>query len=140
MYDKILVPVDFSPKNEAALTSALDLAARSDKSEVLLLHVVETIDHLEFEEMASFYHGLEARALAKLHQVEERWAGKGVQMRHDVVFGRRAETIVRFAEENGVDLVVLSSHQVDADHPALGWGTISYKIAIVARCPVLLVK
>jgi len=140
MFEKILVPVDFSPKNEAALTSAFELAARSEKSEIVLLHVIETIDHLEFDEMAGFYHGLEARAAAKLHQMEERWAGRGVRMRHDVVFGRRAETVVRFAEENVVDLIVLSSHQVDADHPALGWGTISYKIAIVARCPVLLVK
>ena len=59
---------------------------------------------------------------------------------HDIRYGKRAETIVRYAEERGMDLIVLSSHKVDRDHPALGWGTISYRIAIVARCPVLLVK
>jgi universal stress protein A len=47
---------------------------------------------------------------------------------------------VRYADEQEVDLLLLSSHQVDRDHPALGWGTISYRIAIMARCPVLLVK
>jgi hypothetical protein len=36
--------------------------------------------------------------------------------------------------------MILSSHKVDRDHPALGFGSISYRIAIVARCPVLLVK
>ena len=59
---------------------------------------------------------------------------------HDLQIGKRAEAVVLYAEEKGMDLIVLSSHKVDRDHPALGWGTISYRIAIVARCPVLLVK
>mgnify|MGYP006162114389 CR=1 FL=1 len=72
--------------------------------------------------------------------MEERLQKAGVQARHDILFGKRAETVVRYAEEHGTDLVILSSHKVDRDHPALGWGTISYRIAIVVRCPVLLVK
>ena len=60
--------------------------------------------------------------------------------RHEVLFGKRAETIVRYAGEKAADLMILSSHKVDRDHPALGLGTLSYAIAIVARCPVLLVK
>ena len=47
---------------------------------------------------------------------------------------------MRYAEDQEMDLVILSSHNVDREHPALGWGTISYRIAIVVRCPVLLVK
>ena len=39
-----------------------------------------------------------------------------------------------------MDLVILSSHRVDRDHPALGLGTLSYRIAIVVRCPVMLVN
>jgi nucleotide-binding universal stress UspA family protein len=90
--------------------------------------------------MADFYRGLEARAAAKLFKMEEKLQASGVHARHEVVYGKRAETIVRYAEEHETDLMILSSHKVDRDHPALGLGTISYKIAIVARCPVLLVK
>lgn len=140
MYSKILVPVDFTEKNEAALASALEIATPNEGSEITLLHVIETIEHIEFEEMAGFYHGLEARAAAKLHVMEERLKADGVRVRHDIIFGKRAESVVRFAEEQGTDLMILSSHKVDRDHPALSWGTISYRIAIVARCPVLLVK
>jgi nucleotide-binding universal stress UspA family protein len=141
MFRKILVPVDFTDKNEAALKSAKEIVDRGDgDGEITLLHVVETIEHIDFKEMADFYRGLENRASAKLFTLEEKLKEKGARVRHEVLFGKRAETIVSYAEEKGIDLLILSSHQVDRDHPALGWGTISYRIAIVARCPVLLVK
>jgi nucleotide-binding universal stress UspA family protein len=140
MFRKILVPVDFSDKNQAALDSALQVADR-EGGEITLLHVVETIEHIEFEEMSDFYRGLETRAIAKLFTLQEKvQAGSSARVRHDVVFGKRAESIVEYADEHGTDLLILSSHKVDRDHPALGLGTISYRIAIVARCPVLLVK
>jgi len=141
MFRKILVPVDFTEKNEPALRSALEIAGRGDGgSEVSLLHVIETIEHLEEGEMASFYHGLEVRALARLFALQERFKEAGVAVRQELLIGKRAETIVRYAEDHDMDLVILSSHNVDRDHPALGLGTLSYRIAIVVRCPVLLVK
>ena len=143
MFRKILVPVDFTDKNEAALAAALQTASHADpgqRGEVELLHVIETIEHIDFKEMSDFYRSLETRATAKLFALEERLKEKGVSARHEVLFGKRAETIVRYAEEKAADLMILSSHKVDRDHPALGLGTLSYAIAIVARCPVLLVK
>ena len=141
MFRKILLPVDFTEKNEAALTSALEIAGRGEtSSEVTLLHVIEAIEHLEPGEMADFYRSLETRATARLFTLQDRFKEAGVDVRQELLIGRRAETIVRYAEDNGADLVILSSHQVDRDHPALGLGTLSYRIAIVVRCPVLLVK
>ena len=143
MFHKILLPVDFTDKNEAALAAALQIAVHPDpeqSGEIELLHVIETIEHIGFEEMADFYRGLETRATAKLFALEERFKEAGIHVHHEILYGKRAETIVRHAEDKGMDLIVLSSHQVDRDHPALGWGTISYRIAIVVRCPVLLVK
>ena len=143
MFRNILVPVDFTLKNEAAINTALDLtrgAVGAEPAKVTLLHVIETIEHVEFEEMKDFYRSLETRAAAKLYGMEERFKAAGVPVYHEIVYGKRAEAIVHHAEERKMDLIVLSSHQVDRDHPALGLGTISYRIAIVARCPVLLVK
>jgi len=139
MFRNILVPVDFTLKNEAALNTAMDLVRGKD-AKVTLLHVIETIEHVEFDEMADFYRGLETRAAAKLFGMEDRFNQALIPVYHEVIYGKRAEAIVRHAEEREVDLIVLSSHQVDRDHPALGVGAISYRIAIVARCPVLLVK
>jgi nucleotide-binding universal stress UspA family protein len=57
-----------------------------------------------------------------------------------VVYGRRAEGIVDFAAAHDVDLIVLASHRVDPSMANRDWGTISYKVGILAQCPVLLVK
>jgi nucleotide-binding universal stress UspA family protein len=50
------------------------------------------------------------------------------------------ETIVSYATANGVDLIVLASHRVNPSMVNRDWGTISYKVGILAQCPVLLVK
>jgi nucleotide-binding universal stress UspA family protein len=139
MFTHLLLPLDFTDKNEAAIEIALE-TARRDGAEVTLLHVIETIDHMDFEEMSDFYRKLEARAAAKLAVLAERFSGAGVRARYEIVFGKRAESILTHAAGGKTDLIVLSSHRVDRDHPALGLGTISYQVAIVARCPVLLVK
>jgi nucleotide-binding universal stress UspA family protein len=140
MYRKILIPVDFTEKNQAALDSAVQIASSTEGGEITLLHIVETIEHIEFDEMADFYRGLETRAAARLFAMEETLRESVAKVRHEVLFGKRAESILRYAEEHATDLMILSSHKVDRDHPALGLGTISYRLAIVARCPVLLVK
>jgi universal stress protein A len=56
------------------------------------------------------------------------------------VFGRRPDQIVSFASANGVDLIVLASHRVNPSMENRDWGSISYKVSILAQCPVLLVK
>jgi universal stress protein A len=140
MFRKILVPLDFTDKNEAALRIAVETAPPGADTEVVLLHVIETIEHIEPEEMEGFYHSLEARAAAKLFALEERFKQAGITVRQEILLGKRAETIVRYAEDHGTGLILLSSHKVDRQHPSLGIGTLSYRVAIVANCPVLLVK
>ncbi|MBV8199813.1 MAG: universal stress protein [Acidobacteria bacterium] len=139
MFSRLLVPLDFTDKNEAAVTIAME-TARRDGAEVTLLHVIEIIDHMDFDEMADFYRKLEARAAANLAVITDRFNEAGVRARYEIVFGRRAESILEQAADLQTDLIVMSSHRVDREHPALGLGTMSYQVAIVARCPVLLVK
>ena len=50
------------------------------------------------------------------------------------------DEILRTITEQKIDLVVMSSHRLALRHPGENWGTISYKIGILSRCPVLLVK
>ena len=139
MFSRLLVPLDFTDENEPAIMIALE-TARRDGAEVTLLHVIEIVEHMAFDEMSDFYHKLEARAAAKLAAITDRFTEAGVRARYEIVFGRRAESILKQAVDLNIDLIVLSSHRVDREHPALGLGTISYQVAIIARCPVLLVK
>jgi hypothetical protein len=38
------------------------------------------------------------------------------------------------------DLIIMASHRIDPDRPGHDWSSISYTVAILSPCPVLLVK
>jgi universal stress protein A len=50
------------------------------------------------------------------------------------------KSVVKFAAANDVDLIVLASHRVNLSKMNRDWGPISYKVGLLAQCPVLLVK
>jgi nucleotide-binding universal stress UspA family protein len=139
VFKKILVPVDLSDSHQQAIEIAAQLAGEDD-SQVTLLHVVEVIPGLWVEEERDFYDRLEATARAHLTRLGRQLEEMHVPRREEIIFGNRAEEIVRYAMEAGVDLIVLSSHRIDLKNPGAGWGTLSYKIGILSQCPVLLVK
>lgn len=138
MFQRILVPVDLTQKNAHAVKTARDLAAESGGT-VTLLHVIETLD-LPFEELEGFYARLEEKARRAMEEMAEPLQEAGLSFARRVSYGRRAEEIVDFAAEEDSDLIILSSHRIDLENPGSSWTTLSYKVAILAQCPVLLVK
>jgi nucleotide-binding universal stress UspA family protein len=139
MFKTILVPVDLSDTHQQAIEIAGRLAHASD-GQVTLLHVVEVIPGLWVEEERDFYDRIEAAARDHLTRLGRQLEETPVPRREEVIFGNRAEEIVRYAMEVGIDLIVLTSHRIDLKNPGAGWGTLSYKIGILSQCPVLLVK
>lgn len=138
MFGNILVPVDLTEKNTRAVAAAREVASRFAAG-LTLLHVIATID-LPFEELSEFYGRLEAKAGAALAALSEPLQASGLEMKTHIAYGSRAQEIVRHAESHGIDLIVLSSRQLDPEDPSKNWATVSHKVAILARCPVLLVK
>jgi nucleotide-binding universal stress UspA family protein len=138
-FRRILVPVDFTRKTARAVKTAARVAASSD-AEATLLHVIERIDDGTPGALSSFYRKLEASARERLRPLAQEFEKKNVPVRAVVVYGQRVAEILRFAEKNRSDLIVMSSHRLPLKPPAENWGTISYKVGILARCPVLLVK
>lgn len=141
MFRKILVPIDFTEKNATAMALACELAQQTS-GELTLLHVIETIEEEEEpdEETRSFYARLETEARQRLDEATKALAAGTFTRRSDIVFGSRARAIVDYAREQGHDLILLSSRRVDAERPGPEWISISHKVAILAPCPVLLVK
>ncbi len=146
---KILVPTDFSKYADNSLKQALDIA-REYGAKVCLIHVLpdefrsiaddytdvsiteETLQHYEDKMTASARKKMEK-------QVTKVIGDDPVEVVKEMVTGRPEEEIVKYQQENGVDLVVISS---------LGKSGFSkYLIGNVARgvlkgttCPVLLNK
>ena len=139
MFKKILVPVDLTDTHQHAIEIAARLAGEAD-GQVILLHVVEVVPGLWVEEERDFYDRIESAARDHLIRLGRQLDELHVARREEIIFGNRAEEIVRYAMETDVDLIVLSSHRIDLKNPGAGWGTLSYKIGILSQCPVLLVK
>jgi nucleotide-binding universal stress UspA family protein len=139
MFHRILVPVDLSEKSLAAVDLAYEFANQSG-ADVVLLHVIETIEHVQFEEMKSFYERLENSARKGLKELSERFAANNLSVDQAVIYGHRTKEIVEFAISNRADLIIMASHRIDPDRPGHDWSSISYTVAILAPCPVLLVK
>ena len=139
MFQRILVPVDLTEKSLAAVDLAFGLA-QSLKSEVTLLHVIETIEHVKFDEMKDFYSRLEVSARRGLTEFSQRFEKEGLKIDHLVTYGHRTQVIVETAIANQADVIIMASHRIDPDRPGHDWSTISYGVAILAPCHVLLVK
>ena len=134
MFKKILVPMDLSDRSKKALNAARKLAI-ANGAKVTLLHVIEPIPHTDARELADFYATLEAKATRWMHRLTTLTAGPRVSAK--IVYGKRARTIAEFAHKQRSDLIILSSHRVK---PGSGFPSISYEVAVLASCPVLLIK
>lgn len=139
-FNHILVPLDFTPKNQAALDIAFEIAVQNE-AKVTLLHVIETIDvDASNHDLDDFYSSLETRANTELESRSQRFLEAGISTDYKVRYGKRVLEVVQFADEHHVDLIVLSSHSVDPDQPLRGLGTLSYQVSYLCKMPVLLVK
>lgn len=139
MFQNILVPTDFSDGDGHALDIAVKLCSMGN-GKIHLLHVIEVIANTTFEEFKDFYTKLEKRAFKDLDKMIARFGGTDAHPVPAVIYGNRAQEILRYADENQIDLIIMKSHRIDVEDRAQGWGTISYKVGILAQCPVMLVK
>jgi nucleotide-binding universal stress UspA family protein len=137
-FEKIVLPVDLSERHGRAVEVAAGLAKQSE-GEVVLLHVVEILPGLPRKEESGFYGRLERKARAHLKEIAQRLSKLKIPCRTIVTYGHRTKEVVEQAEALAADLIVLTAPEVNARNPT-SWGSLSWKIAVLCRCPVLLVK
>jgi len=139
MFKHILVPTDLTDSTFEALNIAVKMALH-EQSQVTLLHIIETIADAQFEEFEDFYLKLKRRAQKKMELMLDRYQQELLSINREITYGKRVNEIVKFADQNAIDLIVLTSHRIEVTESSKGWGTISYKVGILSPCPVMLVK
>lgn len=114
-YTKIAVAIDLSSESSAVMKRALDVAAPD--SEIHLIYVQEPMDSVYmgvvpygpvFVGMDEVEENLRSELREKLDTIGET-AGVPASCRH-FLSGTPAREIRQFAEENGMDLIVLGTH------------------------------
>jgi universal stress protein A len=134
---KILFPTDFSHTGDAALAFATTLAKESG-GRLIIVHVQEAPMAYGGGEM---YYGIPEpttdELMNMLHDVKP--TDSTVPCEHRLVMGDPADAVVRLAEEEDVDLIVLGSHGRTGLSRLL-MGSVAEAIVRKAHCPVLVHK
>lgn len=143
MFERILVPVDGSDHALAALAIALQVRDKWN-SELLLLCVYRHHSLLEAsmsmvrpEKPETIDDSMRQFAGEVVEQARRFAAERGCsRLRGFIKGGPPARTIVGFAKEHDVGLIVLGSRGL-GDIEGYLLGSVSHKVTSLARCPVM---
>ncbi|MEW5425100.1 universal stress protein [Amorphus sp. 3PC139-8] len=144
MFRRILVPCDGSKGAEGALLKAIDLAKLCG-SELILLTVYRHHSLLEAsfsmvraEEPGNMDDIMRGHATEVVEFAKRIAIDAGLKPRAFVKAGQPARSIVAFATEHDVDLIVIGSRGLGSLEGYL-LGSVSHKVTGLASCPVLVV-
>lgn len=141
---RVLVPTDLSEHSDKAIRQAFDIAQQYNP-EVILLHVMKdpvrycTIDCLISDDLL---HQMNEGMLKDAQQgIHDQLAKFRSMVRFivttDIRTGDTSDEILREAEEKKADLIVMSSRGSNLLSGYL-MGDVARKVAVKAKCPVLL--
>ncbi len=140
----VLVPLDFSLTSLDAVNMARQLAFKT--TEITLLHVFDAdrVRPPASLDIAPRGDGLprnvERRLLEALKRIREKELSSVENVKGEVVVSRfAAKGICRYAEEQLVDLIILTTHG-RTGFPRLLMGSVAEEVVRQAPCPVLVVK
>ncbi len=142
MYRRMLVPLDGSELAEVVFNYAKELAARLDL-DLTFLHVCSP-DERELLPMHQAYVERVAETVRRQSQDVQKKAGvepggKAVAAHGELAVGYSAEEIVRYADENNIDLILMATH----GRSGIGrWamGSVADKVLRASKKPVWLVR
>lgn len=140
---RILIPTDFSETANLALQHAAHLASLTD-AEIILLHVVSTfafrVNLPEADVDESQNARLSGAIQEKLQSIAKALSAKhGIQVHTRVAYGRIREEVVKVAEDQDADMVILGTHGVSGIREFF-MGSNAFRIVSEAGCPVLSVQ
>jgi len=137
MFRKILVPVDGSEHSEKALSLVEEFASKFG-SEVLVFHVREKW----VGRGGSWDVDLTEEDVNVAEEAAQKLAGKGVNAkseRQTALSGHAAQGIVRAADDNSADVIVMGSRGL-SDWSGLLVGSVTHKVLHMAPCPIVVVR
>ncbi|UCD83589.1 MAG: universal stress protein [Deltaproteobacteria bacterium] len=142
MYKKILVPVDGSEFSECSLDHVKNIAIGCKVPEIVLLMVIEPF-HPTAGISEDWRKKLEQDAqteaedyLAKLSDRLE-LKNEGIKIKTEIVHGRPAGNILKYASENNIDLIIMSTHGMSGVSHWI-FGSVTERVLHHSPVPVLI--
>ncbi len=143
---KILAPTDFSELSQAGVRHALELA-KAFGAEITVYHVIssaelmeipkETVEGLDEHALHTLRHPLKSYQQAMSRFLKKHFSDliPGIKIREKVEMGAPDKNIVNLAEQEGSDMIVMSTHgRTGLSHILVG--SVTEKVVRQAHCPV----
>jgi nucleotide-binding universal stress UspA family protein len=138
---KILCPTDFSEASKRAIELAVPLAEKFE-AQIYFVHVVPAIPHVTASPTARFdvpeYERL-LRSDAEKQLAETAKSVRGVKTHQILGNGNAADGILKAADENKVDLIVIATAGATGFEHVV-FGSVAEKVVRRAKCPVLSIR
>jgi nucleotide-binding universal stress UspA family protein len=142
-FKKILVPLDGSEFAESALEPALAIA-KAMAAEVVLFRVAQPIPRTRaLAEMPDVYNDVVAATYREaedyLQKLHAQWPYDKISIQYKPASDTVADLILDYATDNGIDLIVMSSH----GHSGIKrWvhGSVAEKVLRGASCATLIFR
>lgn len=138
MYDRLLVPTDGSPGATAVLDHAFDIATAHDAT-VHLLNVADTGQDSVTRIGDEVIDTLETEGERIVDEAAERASERGLATEPVVLQGEPYSTIVDYADEHEIDLLVMPTHGRKGLERFL-LGSVTERVVRRANVPVLTVR
>jgi nucleotide-binding universal stress UspA family protein len=142
-FRKMLWPTDFSEASRRALPVVNGLANLFSAT-VDVLHVLSPSSALATMAgpgavaTTEYSKSLEERARLTIRDIVEREISNQITAKATTLTGSAAHEIVRFAEANNIDLIVIATHG-ETGLSRLLFGSVAERVVRCATCPVLTV-
>lgn len=138
MFERILIPLDGSPRAESILGQVAAILRRED-AEILLLRVVEPRPEAPRADAEGLSGEERAQAQGYIHELVHEISLRGVKAHGRVVDGPAAGTILEEARTEGATLIAMSTHGRSG---LARWvlGSVAERIVRTSPVPVLLVR
>jgi len=139
-FTKILIPVDFSSYSQEAIDYG-SVIGKKFNAGIILMHVIEALPYSVTDSLAIIGHrrALETIAKSLLQNLSEILREKEVSVSTFLARGAPHREILRKAERERVDLIVMGTHgRTGLEHLVLG--SVAEKVVRLSACPVLTVR
>ncbi len=139
MYTRILAAVDGSDNSMRAVDQAAAIAGRFDATLILVHAYPHTSDLRGYADFAKLVARRKREGQVVIDRVRERLGDAPFDVQESLLEGPEGDAILRVAETQGVDLIVVGTRGLGALKGVL-MGSVSHKVLHYAACSVLVVK
>jgi nucleotide-binding universal stress UspA family protein len=151
MIAKILVPHDGTEISNRAFERAIEFA-KAFNTEILLLHVIQDIPVPSSLLLGNdrILISKAKRSIAK--ELEKGWnkmvqekivdkmpKDEKIKVRSEIIVGSPADEIIRFANTNKIDMIIVGSRRLETISKIKALGSVARKVSEAAECPVMII-